>query len=371
MDAARRRVQRELADRDGHAARALVAEAQDPFVVGDDDEPDVLVRALAQELRDPVAIGRGDPGAAGPPDDVAELLARPAHGRRVDDRQELIEVFGQQPVEQRRVAVLERRQPDVLLERVVLDPDVLELEVDLLVDRQHAVRQQPAKPERVALGRRERQVLRQQPAAKQGRARELDLGRAAGRDGIERGGEGTHASEHTGRGGPSGAVARPGPPDAARVSRRSRSACRPSRTPRVRAGGRCTGTRPVSRTRSSSCGSSRPGCSPRSAARRATGSVPFRWRSWTPSSPTIHSWSIGSSLRRTIVIGTPAWTVIVGRSKCEYRIGRSTDTGPAEVGSAQAHAIAVTPQGERDAADQGEPPRSTTLRWSLSWPRIS
>ena len=154
MDAAGRRVQRELADRDGHAAGALVAEAQDPLVVGDDDEPHVLVRALAQELRDPVAIGRRDPGAAGPPDDVAELLARPPHGGRVDDRQELIEVFGEQPVEQGRVAVLERRQADVLLERVVLDPDVLELEVDLLIDRQDAVRQQPAEPERVALGRR-------------------------------------------------------------------------------------------------------------------------------------------------------------------------------------------------------------------------
>ena len=45
-----RRVQRELADRDRHAAGALVAEAEDPLVVGDDDEPDVLVRALAQEL---------------------------------------------------------------------------------------------------------------------------------------------------------------------------------------------------------------------------------------------------------------------------------------------------------------------------------
>ena len=31
---------------------------EDPLVVGDDDEPDVLVRALAQELRDPVAVGR-------------------------------------------------------------------------------------------------------------------------------------------------------------------------------------------------------------------------------------------------------------------------------------------------------------------------
>ena len=54
MDPARRRVQRELADRDGHAAGALVAEAEDPLVVGDDDEPHVLEWALAQDLRDPV-----------------------------------------------------------------------------------------------------------------------------------------------------------------------------------------------------------------------------------------------------------------------------------------------------------------------------
>ena len=113
----RRRVQRELADRDRHPARALVAEAEDPLVVGDDDQPDVVVRAVAEQLRDPVDVGRGDPQAAGPPDDVAELLARPADRRRVDDRQELLEVLGEQPVEERRVAVLERGQADVLLER--------------------------------------------------------------------------------------------------------------------------------------------------------------------------------------------------------------------------------------------------------------
>ena len=45
-----------------------------------------------------------------------------------------------------------------------------------------------------------------------------------------------------------------------------------------------------------------------------TGSVPVRWRSWTSASPTIHSWSIGSSLRRTNVTGTPAGTVIRVRS---------------------------------------------------------
>ena len=58
MDAAGRRVQRELADRDAHPAGALVAEPEDPLVVGHDDQPDVLVRPLAQHLRDPVAVGR-------------------------------------------------------------------------------------------------------------------------------------------------------------------------------------------------------------------------------------------------------------------------------------------------------------------------
>ena len=45
MDAGGRRVERELADGDAHAARALVAEAEDALVVGDDDEAHVVVRA--------------------------------------------------------------------------------------------------------------------------------------------------------------------------------------------------------------------------------------------------------------------------------------------------------------------------------------
>ena len=175
MDAAAGRVQGELADRDGHPAGALVAETEDPLVVGDDDEPDVVVRALAQELRDPVAVGRGDPDAAGPPDDVAELLARPPDRRRVDDRQELLEVLGEEPVEERRVAVLERRHPDVALERVVLAAEVLELELDLLLDGQDPVRAGGrAGGRRRVRRRREGEVLGQQPAAEQGRPRQRD-----------------------------------------------------------------------------------------------------------------------------------------------------------------------------------------------------
>ena len=143
VDAAGRRVQGELADRDGHPARTLVAQAQDALVVGDDDEPHVLERALAQDLGDALDVGRGDPRPARAPDDVAELLARPADRRRVDDGQELLEVLAEQSIEERRVAVLERGQADVLLERVGLDPQVLELQLDLLVEGQDPVGQQP------------------------------------------------------------------------------------------------------------------------------------------------------------------------------------------------------------------------------------
>ena len=76
---------------------------------------------------------------------------RPPDRRRVDDRQELLEVVGEQSIEQRRVAVLERGEADVLLERVGLDPQVLELELDLLLDRQDPSREQAAQPERLAL----------------------------------------------------------------------------------------------------------------------------------------------------------------------------------------------------------------------------
>ncbi len=192
---ARRGVERELADRDGHAARALVAQAQDPLVVGHDDEPHVLVRPLAQQL---AGSGRGRPGVihvpARPPDDVAELLAGAADRRRVDDRQELGEVVGQQAVEERRVAVLEGREADVLLERVGLAPEVLELQLDLLLDRQDAVGEQAAQVEALALVERERHVLGQEPAAEERRSGQPDRGGTAGGDVVERIGQAAHGT---------------------------------------------------------------------------------------------------------------------------------------------------------------------------------
>ena len=121
------RVQRQLADRDRHPAGPLVAEAQDALVVGDDDQADVVAGATKDVIDPADVIGR-DPDAARTPEDVAELLARETDRRRVDDRQELLEVLDEEPVEQGLVAVLECGQADIPLEVIGLPPDVLQLQ---------------------------------------------------------------------------------------------------------------------------------------------------------------------------------------------------------------------------------------------------
>ncbi len=105
-------------------------------------------------------------------------------GRRVHDREQLLQVLGEHPVEERGVAVLQRRQADVLLEGVVLAPQALELERDLLLDGHHAVGQQAAKLEGLALIGAEGEVLGEEPIGQQGRAVERNPRRAPGDDGV-------------------------------------------------------------------------------------------------------------------------------------------------------------------------------------------
>src|SRR5439155_27217084 len=116
--------ERELAHRDGHAAGALVAEAEDALVVGHHDEAHVLEGRVARHAVDPTAVVWGDPQPAGAPEDVAELLARAPHGGRVDDGQELLEMLDELPIEERLVPVLQGREADVALERIRLPGDV-------------------------------------------------------------------------------------------------------------------------------------------------------------------------------------------------------------------------------------------------------
>ena len=151
-------VERQLPDRDRHPAGPLVAEAQDAFVVGDDDQADG-VAGRAKDVVDPTDVVGRDPDAARTPEDVAELLAREADRRRVDDRQELLEVVDEEAVEQGLVAVVECGQTDIALEVIALAPDMLQFPGDLLVERRHARWQQAVEAKGVTLAGREGRAL--------------------------------------------------------------------------------------------------------------------------------------------------------------------------------------------------------------------
>ena len=232
VDPAARRVQRQLPDRDGHPPGALVAQTEDPLVVGHHDEPDVLVRALPQEVGDAVDVGGRDPGPARPPDDVAELLAGAPDSRRVDDRQELVKVLGQEPIEDRRVAILECCQADVSLERVILAAQVLELELTCssIVRIRSGSRPRRWNASRSSSVKARSLVSSRLPSS--AGSGQPDRGRTAGGDGVEGLGQRSQPAEDTGR-------------SATGDDKRADHAVRLV----ARAGGRCTGRSPASSNR--------------------------------------------------------------------------------------------------------------------------
>src|ERR1019366_25714 len=148
-------VQDKFADGNGHAARALIAEAQDALVVGDDDEADVPLAEVAEALRDLAAVVGAKEQSARAAIDMAVLLAGAADRGGVDDRGKAFEVLDHQPVEEDFVAIQQGDQADVLLERIALLEDVLQLHSHLLLDGEHRRRQQPLDAQLFALGVRE------------------------------------------------------------------------------------------------------------------------------------------------------------------------------------------------------------------------
>ena len=147
MDAGRGHVEGELAHGDAHAARALVAEAEDALVVGRHHEANVLEGRVAQGLEDAAPLRRGDPEPAGAAEDPAELLAGAAHRGGVDDGQELLEVVGEDAVEEDLVAVLERGEADEALQGVGLARDVAVGPRRLLLHGGDGAREQAVEPE--------------------------------------------------------------------------------------------------------------------------------------------------------------------------------------------------------------------------------
>ncbi len=144
-------VEGELADGDAHAAAALVAEAEDALVVGDDDEADVFAGHVAQEGGDAATSS----GVIHRPRGRRRMWlnswqARPTVGR-VDDGHQLLEVVEEDAVEEGLVAVLEARHSDVLLERRALGADLADRGRCLLCQCGDAVRQHAADAKLVPL----------------------------------------------------------------------------------------------------------------------------------------------------------------------------------------------------------------------------
>ena len=142
VDATQCRVQRQLADRDAHAADALVTQAENPLPVGDDDDVDLPPGPVVQDLRDAVAVGIGDEQPPRTAVDLAEALAGQPDGGGVQDRQHLLDVVRHQPVEQHLVSVLQRAQVNVPGDVGGLLPVGLVPAAHLLLQRLHHGRQQ-------------------------------------------------------------------------------------------------------------------------------------------------------------------------------------------------------------------------------------
>ena len=159
MDAGPGAVKDELADRDAHAAGALVAQAEDALVVRDHDQADVAVAQAVQARDNLAAVVRRDEQPARTAVDVAVALAGQPDGGRVDDRREAIEVLDEQAVKERLVAIQQGDEADVLLQRIALGEDMLQLRGHLQVDGHHRRGQQALDPQALAFLVREGQVL--------------------------------------------------------------------------------------------------------------------------------------------------------------------------------------------------------------------
>ncbi|CCJ96999.1 hypothetical protein BN130_3343 [Cronobacter malonaticus 507] len=161
-DAAAGGVERELADRNPHAADALVAEAENTLAVGHHDHFDVMDRHVLQDVIHVVAVRPGDEHPAGAAVNFRKTFAGRAHRRGVDDGHHHLKMVFQQAIKQGFVGVLDVAQVNVFInirfEIFKLSPRTLRL----LFNGFHHFRQQPQQVEIAALFHAEGAALVQQ-----------------------------------------------------------------------------------------------------------------------------------------------------------------------------------------------------------------
>jgi hypothetical protein len=139
IDAGGGGVDRELADRDGEAVDAPVADPQDRLGVGRHQQIDVsgLEPVVAQRRLDALDVVDRKVDAVRPLVLAAVALDRLRHHRVVHDRQHLLEVIREELVVQDLVAVAQRREEPVLRQIGRLGGVLLVRAHRLLLEREH------------------------------------------------------------------------------------------------------------------------------------------------------------------------------------------------------------------------------------------
>ncbi len=159
MDTRQRRIQRQLANRDPHAARALVAQPQNPLAIRHHDAAHAVISRMLQDRLHPRAIRIAQKHSPRPPPDLREALASLAHRRRIHHRQHLLDVARDQRIEQRLVHILQIAHERIARKIIRQRPKRPQPPLHLFVQRAHMRRQQPMQRELIALRLRKRRAL--------------------------------------------------------------------------------------------------------------------------------------------------------------------------------------------------------------------
>ena len=150
-DAAQCGVKRHLADGNAHAARALIAQAENAFAVRDHNAAHIVKTRVGENLFDPILVRIAHKKTARPAPYLAEALASLAHYGRINNGQQLLGVVRDQRVEKRLAVVLQIAHVAVLQEGrspAVQHPFAAS---PLIFKRSDVRRQQPMKAESSSL----------------------------------------------------------------------------------------------------------------------------------------------------------------------------------------------------------------------------
>jgi hypothetical protein len=147
IDAAADGVQRQLANRDGQATVALIADAENGRGVGGDDHPHIVPGKLRTTLAARSMLSGENDSPRGILVQMAELLHRLTDGRGVDDRHHFFEMPFQQGVKQGFSPFLQGAQILVFGDRIGFAQEAAVDPLDLLLQGINLRRQQTIQPQ--------------------------------------------------------------------------------------------------------------------------------------------------------------------------------------------------------------------------------